>query len=203
MKLHTRILLALVSGAAVGTTVNLTTHGGPAVQKLVSLVTEPIGRMWLAALIMVVIPLIISTLSMGVVGLGDLKRLGRIGLATILCFVSLTTLSTILGLTVMNTFAPGRSLRPEIKQELMETYKGETRDAMGLASKSFGIDVLTSIVPRNPVKAAAEGNMLGMIFLALVVGVALTVLPEAKAAPMKAFLDSLGHVTVAIIELVM
>ncbi len=203
MRLHTRILLALVAGAAVGTTVNLATGGGPAVQKLVKLVTEPVGKMWLSALIMVVIPLIVSTLAMGVVGLGDLKRLGRIGVVTLLCFVTLTALSTMLGLTVMNTLAPGRTLSPEVKQELMETYRGETRDAMGLATNAFSIDILTSIVPRNPVKAAVEGNMLGIIFFALVVGVALTVLPEEKAAPMKAFLDSMGHVTVAIIEMVM
>jgi dicarboxylate/amino acid:cation (Na+ or H+) symporter, DAACS family len=203
MKLHTKILLGLVAGATVGTTVNLATGGGPATQRLVTLVTEPVGRMWLSALIMVVIPLIFSTLAMGVVGLGDVRRLGRIGLVTLLCFVGLTTLSTILGLTVMNTVAPGRSLDPAVKAELMETYKGETKDAMGLAGKSFSIELLTSIVPRNPIKAAAEGNMLGIIFVALVVGVALTLLPDSKGAPMKAFLDSMGHVTVAIIEMVM
>ena len=77
--LHTKILIGLISGAAVGVTVNLVTGGGAPVQRFVSLVTEPIGKMWLAGLIMVVIPLILSTLSLGVAGLGDLKRLGRIG----------------------------------------------------------------------------------------------------------------------------
>jgi DAACS family dicarboxylate/amino acid:cation (Na+ or H+) symporter len=203
MPLHTRILIGLLLGAASGVTVNLLTGGGEATRRFVSLVTEPIGRMWLSALIMVVIPLIVSTLSLGVAGLGSLKRLGRIGLTTILGFLCLTALSTVLGLTVMNTLRPGYGLDPGVKTRLMETYKGETEGAMGLSSGAFGIDLLIRIVPRNPVKAAAEGDMLAVIFLALMVGVALASLSAERAEPMLKWLDSLAHVTVAIIELVM
>jgi DAACS family dicarboxylate/amino acid:cation (Na+ or H+) symporter len=203
MNLPSKILLGLVVGAAAGVTVNLATGGGPAVKTLVSLVTEPIGRMWLSALIMVVIPLILSTLSLGVAGLGNLKRLGRIGLITLLCFLGLTTLSTTLGLTVMNVVAPGRSLDPIVKSQLMETYKGQTEGAMGLSGNALSIDLLVKIVPRNPVAAAASGDMLAVIFVSLMLGVALTLMPREKAEPMLQFLDSLGHVTVTIIELVM
>ena len=201
--LHTKILLGLISGAAVGVTVNLVTGGGAAVQHFVSLVTEPIGKMWLAGLIMVVIPLILSTLSLGVAGLGDLKRLGRIGLVTIVTFLSITALSTALGLTVMNVFRPGTGLDPAVKTKLMETYKGQTEGAMGLSEKAFGIDLLVRIVPRNPVQAAANGDMLAVIFFSLMVGVALASLSREKAEPMVRFLESLMHVTIAIIELVM
>lgn len=203
MKLHTKILIGLVAGATAGVTVNLLTGAGPATQKVVAFLTEPIGRLWLSALIMVVIPLILSTLSIGVAGLGDLKRLGRIGLVTLACFLGLTSLSTILGLTVMNTLAPGRSLPAAVKTELMETYKGQAGEAMGLATNAFSIDLLYSVIPRNPVQAAASGNMLGVIFFALMLGAAMALLPDEKAAPLRHVLDSLGHVTVAIIELVM
>jgi DAACS family dicarboxylate/amino acid:cation (Na+ or H+) symporter len=203
MKLPTKILLGLVAGAASGVTVNLITGGGPGVGGFVSLVTEPIGKMWLSALIMVVIPLIISTLSLGVAGLDSLKKLGRIGLITIVCFLALTTLSIALGLTVMNVVAPGRSLDPAVKAQLMETYKGQTEGAMGLSSNALSIDLLVKIVPRNPVAAAASGDMLAVIFVALMCGVALTMLPREKSEPMIRFLESLGHVTIAIIELVM
>jgi DAACS family dicarboxylate/amino acid:cation (Na+ or H+) symporter len=203
MPLHTRILIGLLLGAASGVTVNLLTRGGQGTQRFVTLVTEPIGRMWLSALIMVVIPLIISTLSLGVAGLGSLKRLGRIGLVTILSFLCLTALSTVLGLTVMNTVRPGYGLDPEVKARLMETYKGQAEGAMGLSSGTFGIDLLVKIVPRNPVKAAADGDMLAVIFFALMLGVALTSLSTERAEPMLKWLESLAHVTVAIIELVM
>jgi len=203
MKLHTKILLGLLAGAVTGVTVNLLTGGGPATQRVVSLVTEPIGKMWLSALIMIVIPLIISTLSLGVAGLGSLKRLGRIGIITIVSFLCLTAASAVLGLTLMNFFQPGRSLDPAVKARLMETYKGQTDGAMGLSEGALGIDLLVKIVPRNPVQAAANGEMLAVIFFALMIGVAITAISPERAEPMVKFLASLGHITVAIIHLVM
>jgi len=203
MKLHSKILLGLVAGAAVGVAVNLATGGGPGTQRLVSLVTEPIGKMWLSALIMIVIPLIVSTLSLGVAGLGSLKRLGRIGIITIVCFLCLTAASTVLGLTLMNAIRPGASLDPAIQARLMETYKGQTQGAMGLSESAFNIDLLVRIIPRNPVQAAASGDMLAIIFFSLMIGVALTVISAERAEPMVKFLDSLGHITVAIIHMVM
>lgn len=203
MALHNRILLGLVAGAALGVTVNLATGGGAAVDGFVRNVTEPLGKMWLAALIMVVVPLIVSTLSLGIAGLGSLRRLGRIGLVTLLSFLSLTVLSTLLGLFVMNAVEPGGRLDPAVRERLLETYRGEAEGAMGLSGSSFGIELLVRIVPRNPVKAAADGDMLAVIFFSLMIGVALTTLSAEKAAPMRGFLDSLGHVTVAIIEMVM
>ena len=203
MKLHTKILLGLLAGAVTGVTVNLLTGGGPVTQRVVSLVTEPVGKMWLSALIMIVIPLIISTLSLGVAGLGSLRRLGRIGIITIVSFLCLTAASAILGLTLMNFFHPGRSLDPAVKARLMETYKGQTAGAMGLSEGAFGIDLLVKIVPRNPVQAAASGDMLAIIFFALMIGVAITAISAERAEPMVKFLESLGHITVAIIHLVM
>jgi len=203
MALHNKILIGLVLGAAAGVLTNLALGGAGWVQWLVRNVTEPVGRMWLASLIMVVIPLILSTLSLGVAGLGSLRRLGRIGLVTILGFLSLTALSTLLGLTVMNLVQPGRGLDPSVKQQLLATYRGQAQDAMGLSGGSFGIDLLVKIVPRNPVQAAANGDMLAVIFFSLMVGVALAGLSREKAAPMIQWLESLGHVTVGIIELVM
>ncbi len=203
MTLPARILLGLVAGAVAGVTLNLLTGGGPQVAGFVSLVTEPVGKMWLSAMIMVVIPLILSTLSLGVAGLGSLKRLGRIGLVTLACFLTLTTMSTVLGLTVVNVLTPGRNLDPAVKAQLMATYKGQTESAMGLSGNALSIDLLVKIVPRNPFAAAASGDMLAIIFVALMCGVALTMLPKDKAAPMLGWLDSLGHLTVAIIDLVM
>jgi DAACS family dicarboxylate/amino acid:cation (Na+ or H+) symporter len=200
---HTRILLALLAGALAGAVVNGLTQGSVGTQRFVSLVTEPIGRMWLSGLVMVVIPLILSTLSLGVAGLGNLRRVGRIGALTLACFLGLTALSAALGLVLSNTLRPGQNLEPSAKAQLLATYSGQAQDAMGLSGKSFGIDLLVKIVPRNPVRAAADGDMLAVIFFALMVGLALAALPKERGQPVADFLDSLGHVTVAIIELVM
>lgn len=200
--LHTKILTGLVLGAIVGVATNLTI-GSNNIQGVVANVTEPVGRMWLSALIMVVIPLIISTLSLGVAGLGDLKTLGRIGLITILSFLLLTALSTTLGLTVMNIVQPGTGLDPAVKDQLMETYKGEAQGAMGLAEGKFGVDLFVRMIPRNPIAAMANGEMLAVIVFALMIGVAMTIISRARAEPMITFMESLGHIVIAIIELVM
>jgi DAACS family dicarboxylate/amino acid:cation (Na+ or H+) symporter len=203
MPLHIRILLGLVLGAVAGVTTNLVTHGGPLTEQFVGLVTEPIGKIWLSCLIMTVIPLIVSSLALGVAGLGDLRKLGRMGAVTLVCFLSLTTVATVLGLATMNAVRPGDSLNPEVKTRLMEAYRGEAEGAMGLSGTEFSMDLLIKIVPRNPIKAAADGDMLAIIFFTLVLGAALAALPAERARPLMAFLESLGHATVAIIHGVM
>ena len=76
-------------------------------------------------------------------------------------------------------------------------------EKMGLSQSTFDINLLVNIVPRNPVKAAANGDMLAVIFFALVLGIALTRMREDRVAPLKGVLESLGEAMVAIIELVM
>ncbi len=202
MTLHAKILTGLVAGAAFGVAINLM-MGAEDVQGFVRTVTEPLGRMWLSALIMVVIPLIISTLSLGVVGLGDLRTLGRIGLMTMVSFLALTTLSTLLGLTVMNVLQPGAGLDPAVKERLLQTYQGEVTGAMGLGSGGFGVDLFVKMIPRNPIQAMANGEMLAVIFFALMIGIAMTLIGREKADPMVGFMDSLSHIVVTIIDLVM
>ena len=203
MSLHARILLGLLAGAVAGITANLVGGGSPALESAVRLGTEPVGRLWLSGLIMVVIPLILGTLATGVADLGSLRRVGRIGAVTLACFLGLTLLSTLLGLGLTQVMRPGLGLDPVVKAQLLETYRGQVADAMGLSQGGFGIDLLANLIPRNPIKAAAAGDMLAVIVVALLVGVALTVMPRDKAEPMRRFLDSLAHVCVAIIELFM
>ncbi|CAN5815992.1 dicarboxylate/amino acid:cation symporter [soil metagenome] len=203
MALHNRILLGLLGGAIAGVTINLALGLTPQVEWAVSNVIEPLGRIWLNALIMVVIPLIISTLALGVAGLGSIRKLGRIGLVTLLSFLGLTAVAVILGLFAVNAIRPGDGVDPDVRNRLMATYSGQSESAMGLAKGALGVHTFVNIVPRNPVAAAANGEMLAIIFFALMVGIALTTLAPAKAEPLLRFLDSLAHVTIAIIGMVM
>ena len=203
MALHTRILIGLVAGAVLGITANLTAGGSAGLERFISLFTDPIGRIWLNALIMVVIPLVISTLATGVAGLGSIAKVGRIGGITLLTFMAFTVLSATLGLTLVNVIRPGAGLDPELRTRLMQTYETESTAAMSVAEGGVSIDLLVNMVPRNPVSAAADFNMLGIIFFALMVGVAMTRLPKEQAKPMLDFLHSLAHIAIGIIELVM
>ena len=202
MALQTKILLGLIVGVVSGITINILTDGAAGTEQFVSSVTEPIGRIWLNALMMLVIPVVVSTLSVGIAGLGSLKRLGRIGSLALLSMLSISMVTALLGLGLVNLAKPGEGLNPAITERLMETYQGNS-DAMGVAESAFGMELFVRIGPRNPVQAAANGEMLAVIFFTLMIGIGLTIVSKEKAQPLLNFLESLGHVTVGLIGLVM
>ena len=203
MALHNRILVGLLLGAAAGVVLNLTAGASPTLQWVVARVAEPLGRAWLNGLIMVVIPLIVSTVALGVAGLGSLAHIGRIGVVTLVTFLGLTACATGLGLLAVNLVRPGDGLDPAVTARLMETYRGQAEGAMGLARGALSVDTFVQMVPRNPIAAAANGEMLAVIVFALFLGVGLTLVGSDRAKPLLAVLDSIAEVMVAIIGLVM
>jgi DAACS family dicarboxylate/amino acid:cation (Na+ or H+) symporter len=198
------ILAGLILGAAAGVVANLAWGKTAALANIVHYGTEPAGQMWLRALIMVVIPLVFSRLSLGVAGLGDLHKLGRVGLKTVSFFLMVTTLAAMLGLTMVNLVRPGVGLPPEVRQRLLASYHQEANPAKEASPRGqFGIQTLVNVVPRNPLGAAAQGDMLGVIFFSLAFGVALAVLPADRTKPLVEALRGLGDVMIVIIDLVM
>ena len=124
MPLHTRILIGLLLGGAAGVLVNLSVGLTPTLDWTLTQVVDPVGRVWLNGLIMVVIPLIVSTVSLGVAGLGSLRHVGRIGALTLASFFSLTAIGTMLGLLAVNIVRPGEGMSADVTARLMETYQG-------------------------------------------------------------------------------
>ena len=203
MALHSKILIGLLTGAVLGITANLTAGGSDGLERVINLFADPLGRIWLNALIMVVIPLVISTLTTGVAGLGSIAKVGRMGGLTLLTFLMFTAVSATLGLVLVNVIQPGANLDPELRTRLMQTYETQSTQAMGVAQQGVSIDLFVNMVPRNPVSAAADFNMLGILFFSLMMGVAMTRLPKDKAKPVLDFLNSLAHISIGIIEMVM
>jgi DAACS family dicarboxylate/amino acid:cation (Na+ or H+) symporter len=203
MPLHTRILIGLLAGAVAGVVTNLTAGGNPTLQWVLTQVVDPLGRVWLNALIMVVIPLIVSTVALGVAGLGSLSHVGRIGAMTLLTFLALTAIGTALGLTAVNIVQPGAGLDPAITARLMDAYQGQAQGAMGLAQGALSVNTFVQMVPRNPIAAAANGEMLAVIVFALFLGVGITMVERERAEPLLKVLDGLGRAMVAIIDIVM
>lgn len=196
-------MIGLLLGTVAGVLTNLAFAGNPALQWLLTQVVDPLGRVWLNALIMVVIPLIVSTVAVGVAGLGTLSHVGRIGAVTLLCFFTLTAIGTALGLAAVNLVQPGAGLDPSMTARLMDAYRGQAQGAMGLASGALSVNTFVQMVPRNPVAAAANGEMLAVIVFALFLGVGLTLVERERAEPVLKVLEGLGRVMVAIIDLVM
>ena len=198
------ILAGLILGAAAGVVANMAWGKTAALANIVHYGTEPAGQMWLRALIMVVIPLVFSRLSLGVAGLGDLHKLGRVGLKTVSFFLMVTTLAAMLGLAMVNLVRPGVGLPPEVRQRLLATYHQDASPSKeALPRGQFGIQTLVNVVPRNPLGAAAQGDMLGVIFFSLAFGVALAVLPADRTKALVEALRGLGDVMIVIIDLVM
>jgi Na+/H+-dicarboxylate symporter len=127
-------------------------------------ISEPMGTVFLTLLKMVIVPLVLSSIITGVAGIGDTKKLGRIGVKTLLYYLT-TSLSAILtGLLIVNIFKPG------VGAELgLEPLKEE------VAVQGTGVlDILLRMIPSNPVEAAAQGRMLPLIFFAIIFGVFIT-----------------------------
>lgn len=204
MKLHTRILLGLALGAAAGVAVNVAAGAAPWVGWVNRYLTGPAGQVFLRLLFMVVVPLVFSTLALGVAGLGDLRNLGRVGAKTLAYFLLTTAVAAAFGLALVNGIEPGEGLAAETVADLQELYAGQAQERYSASgAPSFGIDTLVNVVPRNPVRAAADMEMLSLIFFSIVFGVALATIPKERAAPMLRVLESLAEVVTKIIDLVM
>jgi DAACS family dicarboxylate/amino acid:cation (Na+ or H+) symporter len=196
------IFLALVTGAAAGIAANTMAGGNEHLLWLIRNVTEPIGQMWLRMLFMVVVPLIFSTMVLGVVNLGQMHRLGSILLKTMAFFLLGTALAATVGLVLVNAIRPGRGLPREVTAQVLEEYRGAAEKTI-IRDTGFGVSTFVNIVPRNPIDAAARGDFLALIFFALVFGMALAGLPAEKSRPVTGLLEGVADVMVRIIGYVM
>lgn len=108
MKLHTKILLALLVGATAGITANLTLGGEHAyVEFTNTYLAGPIGQIFLRMLFMIVMPLVFASIALGVAGLGDLKKVGKVGGKAIGYFFATTFFAATFGLLIVNWVKPG------------------------------------------------------------------------------------------------
>src|SRR5688572_28196410 len=165
MKLHTKILLGLAVGLVLGVTTNLTVGvNNPTVEWLNRYIVGPVGQVFLRMLFMVVMPLVFASISLGVAGLGDIRKVGRVGGKAVGYFVVSTVLAATLGLIVVNISRPWERVTPETSAALMERFRGDASSRVEAAAttSTFGPETFVNIVPRNPIKAAADTDMLGI-----------------------------------------
>lgn len=206
MKRHTKIFIGLVFGAVAGVACNIFIPEAPSLIFVQKYLSDPLGKIFLNLLIMMVIPLVFASLSLGVAQIGDLKKLGRIGFKTISYFLLVTTLAATIGLVLVNIIRPGDYLPVETKTQLLASYKGQAAEIKEATEKTeFGIQTFVNIVPRNPFAAVAKPNpdMLALIFISLIVGIALTIISKERAAPLIKLLEGINDVTVVVINIAM
>jgi DAACS family dicarboxylate/amino acid:cation (Na+ or H+) symporter len=191
--LHYRILAGLLAGATAGGIANHLWRDGPVLSWVVDNVAQPVGQVFLRLLFMVVVPLVFTSLVLGVTGLGDLSRLGRISARTFGLFLLTTVAAGTLGLLLVNAVGPGRAIDPAVRAGLMEQFAGQAGERVeAAAATGFGVHTFVNIVPRNPLDAAARGDMLGLVFFSVIFGVALARIGTERARPLLAVIASIG-----------
>jgi Na+/H+-dicarboxylate symporter len=204
--LHTRILIGGLLGAVAGIVAHLllSTEAGlaPGLARFIHIVSGPIGQIFLRLLFMLVVPLIFSALVLGVVEMGDPRRLGRIGLKTLLYTVVVSAIAVLIGITLVNLLQPGVGISAETKARLTEGAAERASALTTAVAPKTGIDLFVQIVPSNPIKAAADGDMLGVMFFSLMIGIALAIVRTEATARLQEAIQGLYDVTMWLIGVV-
>lgn len=187
LPLHTRMLIAFVVGITLGLMANIFLSGSGIVESIITYLTEPVGKLFINTLKMLVVPLVFSALLLGVVEIGDPKSLGRIGGKTLIYILVVTGIAVSIGLTLVNWIKPGVGISKELGMSLIS--EGSVK-ATEIAGKSEGAELgqlLLNLIPSNPVAAAANGDLLALMVVALLFGIAAAVI---RSDATKAFVDA-------------
>jgi len=200
-KLHWQILIALalavVAGLLTGTEAALF---GVTFYSMFDFV----GTLFLNALKMLIVPLIVSSIIVGIAGIGGSQNLGKLGGKTLLYYLSTSLLAILVGLMVVNTVAPGI-----VGGQPAKDLIGFTTDVSTFEDKVTGkgtgdvVEVFLRMVPTNVVAAAASGQMLGLIFFSLLYGFFMTRIASAYAEAQFNFWQGMSEVMLKITDLIM
>ncbi|HEY0134078.1 MAG TPA: dicarboxylate/amino acid:cation symporter, partial [Nannocystis sp.] len=206
MALHSKILLGLVLGALAGIAANLGL--GPTHALVVGLdryLAAPLGQVFLRMLSMVVMPLVFASIALGVAGVGDVRKVGRMGAKTLAYFLGTTALATGLGLVLVRIVEPGNHISAAVRDQLVADYSHDAAGSLANATRGveFGVETIVGIVTRNPLASAVSGDMLGVIFFGLVFGAALSMIRADRAQAMTVWLEALNDVVTRIIDMAM
>lgn len=200
MRLTTQILVGLVAGAVVGVAAQAT---GAAWARDAIVALEPLGTAFIRLISMVVVPLVVASLFVGTCSVGDVGRLGRIGGRTLAYFLVTTVIASTIGLGLGLAVRPGASLDPEVRDRIASEYAEGAEERARVAEGISLTDRLVQIVPRNPVGAAAEMNLLPLIFATLVFGAAASALSPAERDPLVSFFGGVNAMSGVVIDWVM
>ena len=211
--LHTKILIGLVIGVIAGVIVNRMFGGDhPRVAWVIDNITQPVGQLFLRLLLMIVVLLVFSSLVVGVAGIGDIRKLGRVGLKSFAYCLVISAISVAIGITLANTIRPGERVDPNTSAALQQRFAADATKTVDAATQAKSaaptplMQVIETIVPKNPFYAVAgkeDPNMLHLMFIALVIGIAITLLPVTVTAPVLRVLEGLYEITAKIIEMIM
>jgi Na+/H+-dicarboxylate symporter len=192
MKLQVAIALGLLAGLGLGLLAALT--GLPVLLQLAQGL-EPIGTVFINLLKMVVVPLVAATLFVGVAGMGNLKRLGRLGAHAMVFFAATTLIAVLMGMGVMRLALPLAD--PAAVRAIAPAASTTAPQAGGLA------DFLVGLIPTNPIQAAADGALLPLVVFTVLFAAAAGTLPEPRRRPLMSLADALATALIRLVRWVL
>jgi DAACS family dicarboxylate/amino acid:cation (Na+ or H+) symporter len=217
LALHWQILIGLAIGAIAGLVARAVwppaADGTPnaRLEWFAVNIAETAGQIFLRLIFMVVVPLVFAALVLGVAEIGDVRKLGRMGLRTLLMTLLLSGASVAIGLTLANTVRPGARLPAEQREQLKRNYMPAGAAAAEQAEEAKSVrEVLLDLIPRNPLQemvgaldgSSPGGGMLAVMVFALFVGVAITLAPE-RTSTLVLVLQGVYDIAMVIIGLAM
>ena len=186
-----QILVGLILGIIVGAVF----YGNPAIETYL----QPLGTIFINMIKMIVVPIIVSTLIVGVAGTGDIKQLGKLGGKTMLYFQVVSLIAIVVGLSAANIFKPGDGIdMSTLTKGDIDQYVQTTEEV-----KNEGImDVLVGIVPSNIVDSMANADMLPIIFFSVLFGLGIASIGE-RGKPVLAFFQGTADAMFWVTNLIM
>ncbi|MCL3027982.1 glutamate/aspartate:proton symporter GltP, partial [Klebsiella pneumoniae] len=179
LSLAWQIVIGLALGIAVGAVLN---HFSAEKAWWIANVLQPAGDIFIRLIKMIVVPIVISSLVVGIAGVGDAKKLGRIGLKTIIYFEIVTTVAIVVGLLLANLFQPGTGIDMSTLGTVdISQYQKTTQEVQH--DHAF-IATILNLIPSNVFAAIARGEMLPIIFFSVMFGLGLSSLPNDLREPL-------------------
>jgi len=207
LALHWQILISIFVAVIVGYLVNLNTTEDfvPNIFGVeVIAILSYIGKLFLNALKMIIVPLVTSSIIVGVAGIGSGGKIGALGGKTLLFYVSTTLAAILVGLLVINVVNPGiADGKPAGELLALEAPPADLMETISDKDASDVAEVFLRMVPENIFKAAADGQMLGLIFFAILFGFFMSHLSHQFAEPLFNFWNGVFHVMMSMTEWIM
>ena len=151
---------------------------------------------------MLVLPLMFSALIVGITEIGDIASLGRVGLRMLIYIIVVTSIAIGIGLLVINLIQPGVGFDPAIRDGLLAANASSAQAITATKPTLSGVKNILGIVPDNPIKAAADGDFLALMFFAVMLGIALVLKPTPATAAFKATVQGLLDLVMKLMELI-
>ena len=202
LELHWKIIIGLVLGLLFGV-LSATQGWGVFVSNWVS----PFGKIFINLLKLIAVTLVLSSLITGVASLSDLKKLSRIGGRTIAIYIATTTVAVTIGLLSVNLLEPGATVPDDMKSKLQDTYKSSVSGRVEAAEEvkeRSALQPIVDMVPSNFFNSASNNrNMLQVVFVAIIIGIALIQINKTKAKPVLDFFEGINELVIKLVDNIM